>query len=317
MNEQVYNSELSLQEFRHNIISKFPKSFLAAYFRMMEEPQMPQTIKNNNTEPLKNSFLQKYQYLKQHYFENFDFNDIRLLRTSMIYQKLEYYFNKLLPQSSDTLIESINSLVEKTNKNNEYYKFFVSFFLSNFRAARTHETEKVFVYVADNFYLNGKAPWTDKRFLVLLEKKVSIYRSSLLGCIAPDLAMETIDGKQINLMSIKAQYTLIYFWSPDCNVCQNETEKLHVLYKKMKNNDLEIFAVYVHVDKVIWENYVKEKKLEWINVYDPLLKTDFAKLYNIQSTPELFLLDKDKKIIAKQINVGQLEKILSQKINNP
>jgi len=64
----------------------------------------------------------------------------------------------------------------------------------------------------------------------------------------------------------------------------------------------------------MWNAYLKDKKFDWINAYDPLLKSDFTKLYCIKSIPKLFLLDKDKKIISKDINVSLLEVLLKTKI---
>jgi thiol-disulfide isomerase/thioredoxin len=116
------------------------------------------------------------------------------------------------------------------------------------------------------------------------------------------------DFHPVSLYDIKSKYTLVYFWDPSCGHCKKVTPKLSELYKtKGKELGLEVLAVYIEADTSEWFKYIKENELNWINAADLLGKSNFRKYYDIYSTPVIYLLDRNKKIIAKRIDVEKLE----------
>ncbi|MFT5582224.1 MAG: thiol-disulfide isomerase/thioredoxin, partial [Psychromonas sp.] len=132
-----------------------------------------------------------------------------------------------------------------------------------------------------------------------------------------------------------SEYTILYFWDPECGHCKKSTPKLEVLYKeKLKDRNVEIFAVgkAIGEDFDKWKAFIKKNKLTFINVgltetlykaamtdarmfvpkYTTLEALNYATTYDIFSTPRIFVLDKDKKIIAKQLSISQLEDLLDR-----
>ncbi|MBI3234364.1 MAG: TlpA family protein disulfide reductase, partial [Bacteroidetes bacterium] len=114
----------------------------------------------------------------------------------------------------------------------------------------------------------------------------------------------------VNLYDVKAPYTVLMFWDPDCSHCKAEMPKIEELYKKYKDSGLVVYAVCVEQEYDKWINFIREKNLNWINVIDIYNISEFRKSYDISSTPVIFLLDKDKKIIAKKLNGQSLEQLL-------
>jgi hypothetical protein len=72
-----------------------------------------------------------------------------------------------------------------------------------------------------------------------------------------------------------------------------------------------VFGVSLTPDSKDWLKYLREKNFKWLNVYDPNNETNFRRLYDIYSTPVLFLLDANKTIIAKRIGVEQLKTFIA------
>jgi FAD synthase len=94
-------------------------------------------------------------------------------------------------------------------------------------------------------------------------------------------------------------------------VLKKFTPKLQEFYDAYKKEfDLEVFAVYTETDTTEWFKTIKEKKLNWTNAADLLWNTNFKKYYDIYSTPVIYILDRQKKIIAKRIDVEQLPDFL-------
>ena len=136
--------------------------------------------------------------------------------------------------------------------------------------------------------------------------------------------MKDQNEKIHTLQSIVADYTLLVFYGPTCGHCKKEIPKIKNTIDSLINlkYNIETFAVATEFDKKEWANFIKNQKTEsWINVADishdsdnnPLASSDWRDKYDIYSTPVIYLLDKDKKILAKRINYTQLAEIITRK----
>lgn len=105
------------------------------------------------------------------------------------------------------------------------------------------------------------------------------------------------------------------FWDPDCGHCQKVVPEVKKLYDIVKGKGVEIYAMCTETEMDKWKKFIREKKLDWINVADPKYQNNFRYEFDITSTPQIFLLDSNKVIIAKKIDVGVLADMLSQKLN--
>lgn len=87
------------------------------------------------------------------------------------------------------------------------------------------------------------------------------------------------------------------------------------MYQQYKSKGIQVFAVYEGSQTEEWLNYISTKKLDWINVYDPTGTEQIEQKYDIYAIPMIYLLDKDKKVIAKDVPIEQLEAYLQNKPN--
>jgi hypothetical protein len=88
------------------------------------------------------------------------------------------------------------------------------------------------------------------------------------------------------------------------------TPKLAEYYEKVKNKGVQVYAVCTEVETDKWKKFIADYDLHWINVHDPDFRVNFRKLYDITTTPIVYVLDDKKIIIAKKLGVEQLEEIL-------
>ena len=176
--------------------------------------------------------------------------------------------------------------------------------------------DAAFVTLAKKYYLSGKASWADSTLLSNIRERVIKLQFNLLGSKAKDLKMKNIDGEMTTLHEVEAKYTVLYFWEPDCGHCKKSTPRLKTdIYDKFHDQGLEIFAVYTQDKKEEWEKFIADNNLfDFINCYDPLYQTNFRIYYDVFSTPTMYLLDKDKKIIAKRIDIDTLKDFLEHKL---
>jgi len=142
------------------------------------------------------------------------------------------------------------------------------------------------------------------------EKKKAEVRLKI-GNPAPEIALNNADGQIVALSSLKGKYVLVKFWASWCAPCRQENPRIKKVYQKFRNKGFEIYAVAFDRDKQAWTNAIKTDNIDWINVSDLLYwQSPVAKLYEVESIPFNYLLDKEGKILKKDINVEELESFL-------
>lgn len=309
----IDNNNEKLEIYLEDLHKKFPDSFIGDLVYAMAPPQVPDfNIPENqiNKDSLKMAL--SYGYYRDHFFDNLNFSNDKLIRTPILQNKLDTYFNKVLMQLPDSIIPQIHLTAEKASANKEIFQYFVIFVLNNFLESKIMGMDEVFVDVAETYYLTGEAYWSDSVYLEKLRDRVNKTKPNLIGAKAQELKMETITGEWVSLHETTAKYTILYFWEPNCGFCKTETPKLYNLFKKYQDHGLVVFAIDTQGDRKQWEDYINEHAFDWINAWDPHQQTYFRYYYDIHSTPTLYLLDNNKTIIAKRIDVDQLSKMLGE-----
>ena len=298
----------SVKEYKNDFIAKNPDILLTKIFNAGWEPEIPEIplLANGRKD---STFA--YRYFKAHYFDRFDMKDDRLLRSPVFSNKIKQYIEKLTAQMPDSINIAAAKLIGLSDEKSEIFKFLVYWITNTYEKSEIMGMDAVFVFMADNYYLTGKAFWVEDSQLEKIRERVNALKPCLLGVTANNMKLLKPDFHPIALHDIKKKYTIVYFWDPSCGHCQKVTPKLSEFYKAHKVDlDIEVMGVYIESDTTEWFKYIKEKELTWINAADLTGTAQFRKYYDIYSTPVLYVLDRNKKIIAKRIDVENLEDFL-------
>ncbi len=296
-------------KYEQDIIDKHPNSLLASIVRMNKTLFIPASL----------SQVEKHTYLKNHFFDGADFSDTALLRTPAIAEKiinyLSLYSNNQYTreQQEDAFVEAVDVILHKTLANNQVYEYIVDYLVDGFHQFGLH---KVVDFIAENNALE-KSCIKDKNHEELSERLKNIEKVAL-GKVAPGFSFTDMRGKEITLSKIDASYTLVVFWASWCPHCKVVLDELKQYYDFTSKNegdnipDLEIIAVSLDNDMAEYKKTLEERQYNWIN-YSELKGWDskIALDYNVDATPTLFLLDKNKKIIAKPSSLIDLERELT------
>ncbi|MBI9066925.1 MAG: redoxin domain-containing protein [Salinivirgaceae bacterium] len=295
------------------IESKHPSSIIASILLCNKEIEIPEPPKDDNGVIIDSMF--QYKYYKAHYFDYVNFTDQRLLFTQFYHPKIERYFEKLIIPAPDTVIKESKMILDKVKDNEEMFKYTLQFLFNKYNNSNIMGMDKAFVFFAENYYLNGVAHWADSTWLKKVEDRVREIKPNLIGNKAPEIKLLAFDDSFVSLHLVQAEYTVLFFYEPTCGHCKKTTPKMKALYEKYWEKGVEVIAIYTQVDKEEWSKFIKDQKLEeWINAWDPYHQSNFRYYYDVRSTPSIYLLDKDKNIIGKRIDVETLEKILEDKL---
>ena len=251
-------------------------------------------------------WILNYYYNKNHYFDNIDLTDERLIRTPILYGKLNAFFSTVVIQAPDSINKEIERIMKKCSGNPKVYQFVAVYLFNHFRESEIMGHDAVVVKLVDDIYLSGKATWVSKEFKDDLRKQIDRIRPNLIGKKAQNMIMDSYKGIFVSLYDIDKEFIILYFWEPDCGHCKEATPKLKAYYDQSKNDNIEVFAVCTTSDKAKWTKYIEDNKLTWINGWDPQRATRFDFYYNVQSTPMVYILDRNKKIIAKKLAVENI-----------
>jgi thiol-disulfide isomerase/thioredoxin len=298
----------SMVQYITNFMQAHPTNLFTAVLKTTKEVDMPEIPKASNGRP--DSIFQ-FNYYKKHYFENVNFADDRLIRTPVLAKKVEDYFKNLVPPVADSINKEIDDILKKSGK--EIFEYFTREFTYKYETSTLMGMDAVFVHMVRTYYDKGKCTWANKEVLTKLNDRANILEPLLLGKIAPELYMKDTSSQYRYLSSVKANYTILYFWDSQCGHCQKETPVLYEWWKKSRSKGVAVYAANIEREDAAWMKYIREKKItEWYNVRDKGNHTDFKKTYDIYATPVLYVLDKNKKIIAKRIAVEDLDGFIAQ-----
>jgi thiol-disulfide isomerase/thioredoxin len=317
-----------VKDYQANIIAKYPKSMNALVMRSTQETRTPEFKKPNGD----TDTSQQFNFYKSHFFDNFDLADDRLIRTPILRAKVMRYLEQCIVHHPDSLAIGCDYVIEKTRANKETFKYWVTELLNEYAASKIVGMDAVYVALANKYYCSTplQADWVEPDVLENICKDAKALEPLLIGKIAPDIKMyrqdneipadKLTDAQAVSLHGVKSPYTIVIFWDTECSHCQKSMPVVHDFYKKMaKQNGVEIFSVctriYDDYDKC-WKMIKEKGWTDWMNVGDPYMRSRYKILYDIRSTPQMYLLDENKRIILKKIAAEQFEQEIPRCIEN-
>lgn len=307
--KKINETALEVDKFKKELQKKHSNLFAGKLMKAMAEIEIPEAPKK--ADGTIDSFF-KYNYYKEHFFDNIDFTDDRILRTPVFHQKLKQYIQTATVQIPDSINKAADFVIEKAKGNKELFRYCVWWITNTYETAQIMGMDAVFVHLALKYYNFEQAYWVDTPTMYKIRSRALTLQPILIGKVAPNLLMKDMNGQWRSLHSTNSKFTILIFWDPDCGHCKKEIPELYETYKEIKSLGVEAFAVCTETEMEKWRKFIAEHKLDWINVVDPEQKSGFRNLYDISSTPKIFILNEKKEIIAKQIDAKQCKEIIER-----
>ncbi|GGH47292.1 hypothetical protein GCM10007423_47670 [Dyadobacter endophyticus] len=294
--------------YRKKLMAENAGSFTAQLLKMSADPEIPAAPKLANG---KTDSMWVFNYYKAHYWDAFDFSDPRVMNTPFLEPKMERYFKNLVVQTPDSIIKDADMIVKKVSVNKDVKAWTVFYITNQYENPKTVGTEAVWVYMANKYYLSGEMGVSEdvkKR----IAEKVATMKDLLVNKTFPALALTDLAGKKVSVQAIDANYTVLFFFAPSCGHCKEASPVLKAFYEKNKANGIKVMAISTEHNMEEWKSFVKTYHLDGlINGYDALNQIDFNRKFDVVTTPTIYILDKNKKIIARKMPVEQIEDFLN------
>jgi thiol-disulfide isomerase/thioredoxin len=305
--ESLAEMDTEVHQKQNQLISDNPESLLSLIILAQRDPEMPDppTLPDGTPDRQK-----MYQLYKNHFFENIDFTDDRILQTPVYHARLRIFFNNVLMQHPDSIIAETSRVIDKSRANKEMFKYTIWFITNNAESSPMMGMDAVFVHMIENYYMTGEVDWLDEERLARIISRARELKPLLLGEVGPNIQVYDPDSKPITLHDVEADYLVIYFWDSECSFCRQATPKLKEAYRNLRGEGVRVFSVNTETDREKWLSVISDYEVDWIHVNDVQNRSGFRDKYNIYAIPQFFILDKNKKILAKDIAAEHIEQFI-------
>ena len=309
---QSINGEVKTAQ--QEIISKYPGSLTALLIQGTLNPEIP-TFEGTKQE----IELKRFNYYREHYFDYINLQDPRILRTPFLFGKLTAYIDNLTMKIPDSINASLDRIFTLMDGNEETFKYYLIHFLNTYAKSEFVGMDAIYVHLVDQYYARGRADWLDQEQLDKIVDNANRLRPLLIGMKAPDLKMRLPNDEVISLYEVESDYTVLFFWDPDCSHCKKSMPDMIKFHESYKDKGIKVFAVCTKLNTTKepdggekCKEYIKENPdlADWIHVSDPFHLTKYKVIYDLKTTPQIFVLDKEKIIRSKRIGAEQLPDVM-------
>ena len=245
--------------------------------------------------------------------------DIYLTNNKASYDFQQQYKNINPREAGDSTIKAYNTQIMALQRKMDTD---ISNFVSTQKGgpatyfAVTYVVQKPNVALLDNAMKQLKADAPNTLFADRLEKRIASIGALEIGGLAPEIELLSPTGEKIKLSSLRGNVVLVDFWASWCRPCRAENPNVVKVYNRYHDQGFEVFSVSLDNSADRWKQAITQDNLTWTHVSDLKgWKSSAAALYEVSGIPKTFLLDKDGRIIGKDLRGPALEMKLSEIFN--
>lgn len=320
----ITKADKEIQQYRKDLITKNPEATITALLKAMKSPEIPPAAQQPGG---KYDSLYAYRYYKDHYWDDTWFFDERLARTSFFEEKLDEYFATLVYPNPDSVIKEIDWMMVYAGANEEMERFMLIKLVNRYLSPQYMWEDKVYAHIFEKYFSQKEYSWLNEKGKKTIFDRYYSMAANIFGSKASDIELPDSTGNTRALYSVANPFIVVLFWDPTCGHCRETLPRIDSIFKaKWNDEQVKIYAVAKETDgtKKDWLSFINEHQLNnWVHVYNSKEANDarvknnipsYYQLFDVQIVPTLYLLDKDKLILAKKIPFDQIDKVLDYKL---
>ncbi len=322
--EKIRQLNEAITTYREELGRKYPTTLLAMLFQALKEPEIPPASRQPGG---KYDSVFAFHYFKNHYWDGLSFSDERLTRTPVFEPRLDKYFRELVAPAPDSIEKEVDRMLLEARVSKPMFQYLMVYFVQKYVNPEYMGQDAVFVHLFDKYINAGETEFFTEKYRKYLNDRAYSIMANLIGQPAANLEMVDSNGALRPLYGVNADYIIVCFWDPTCSHCKEVVPRLDSMYKaKWKAEGVKIYGVMVDGGRDLWIQFIKDHNLgDWTHVYETKEHQEatekagqpgFRQLYDVYQTPTLYLLDKEKRIIAKKLSFEQLDEVINLKLQH-
>lgn len=248
-------------------------------------------------------------FMVTHYWDNFDFSDTAYIHLPKITEQAFINYIEILPHADKpTGYFSIkNMLLRSEDASDRMHGYLLNIYKKYLYDPNSPlRNDEYYIPVLNHIIKSDKTEDADRE---RAKFNLNLLLKNRIGQKATDITYTLASGKTGRLYNIKRNYTLLYFYNPDCNACEQISrymQELDLIKTLIENKALCILMIYPDKNLVTWKKHLHTVPETWINGYDKNTLINDKQLYDLKAIPTLYLLDKDKTVVLKDADVDKI-----------
>ena len=302
--DSIHLKKMAYQE---KVMAENKGSLLASIIQIsLEIPPPPETYYRDRTK--------LFSYLAEHQFDNFTWTDERLLNTPVLYDKFREFCQQILQLDTEIAIPIVLKSLNESKKNAKLYLAFfdnIEHEFGNYKSP--YRNVDLYMPMLKDI-LN--MPDIEETRKLYYEFELNLINKNQPGAQAIDFNILLSNGDTTTMYAIDAEILILYFQNPDCPTCGEFREKLknmEVLYNAIASGKVKVLTVYFDENETLWRNYLEKRAFSnWLHAWNYDHKISENALYDYRIIPMIMILDKNKKVLQKDIFPNELEEWLKK-----
>ena len=305
-----------LDSVKTTLIEQHPEKMLSKMMLATKENYTPEVDANGDSLTLD----QRRKYYLDHYFDNIPLDDNFYVRTpkAVFYDRVMQFFDSYLKYAPpELIIRYVDTVMRKSLKAPDVFQYVVIQLTQKYLQSNVMVYDEVYVYLVQNYFATDYNFWSSPSGIEKELTRANKWARLLVGREAPELILYDTLRVPHSLHSMPNKYKLLIFWSPNCGHCKHIIPKVYEIFaQNQQKYDLGVFAILSEPDdktRVDWHKFLREKGINnpaWLNLDGGEANVDWHDVYDITSTPQIYLLDENNIIQAKKLSDGNLERVL-------
>lgn len=305
----------TFSDYQQSFYKLYPENLMSVLVRAVTAPQVDEKYIDENGN-VKKGMEAEYAYVyRSKFWDSFDFRDERIMGTPYFYKKFQTYLDKMTMQTADSVFSSLKYFIDYANsRGGELYSdYVIDLYLGRYSRLPFSFNEAIYVKMVDSLLNDEYTPWLSQSEKDFHLAKAEQIRPFLPANPFPNISARTLENKSLRLYDLKHRYTVVFFWSAGCESCKKNIEELKNFYKDNKDKyDFEIFSIEMGGNIEETKKQLQQEPFDWIVVQSN--PTQINKLYglDIDHTPEIYILDNDKRILNKTAVYQHVRAVIEQ-----
>lgn len=309
--QEIAALEKEIQAYNQNLITAKKDLIFGKMLKMNSAIVFPPALSDPNQNQ-----TERYYYYMKHYFDNVDFSSPAMMRTPAFQSRIDDYFDRLVVQHPDSMKLAVDRLLTLANANDEIFKYVTIETVNKFAKSNNMYSEGVYAHIVDNYYATGKADWVDEEKIAVMKSHVEIIKRSELLTISEQVKGVDHQKKAVSLHEQLGEMLLVFVFDPRSSGIDSKLQQLFPLLKNYTKEQLQLVTISSLGTNEEWKKQLDALNLlqnpQIVNMYSENDAYLFEKKNEtMNSVFMVLLLDKDRRIIAKDLTMDSFAEIMN------
>lgn len=317
----THRQHLRIDTLKSQFIERHPDAMFA---KMMNATRnVDEEVPTTKADGSKLTDRERYEWFMQHYFDYIPLDDDFIVGTPkpVFYQHVMDYVDKYMRGLPPEMVcPLLDSIIDRSEAAPEVFKWLVLNLTEKYLQSTVMVYDEVYVHLVKRYFATGKVTFLSPSTIDEQIQRANKWEPLLVGREAPELILFDTMRRVHSLHHMPGRYTLLLFWSPTCGHCREIIPGVYKVFERYADSlDLSAFAILTEPEEGTvqkWKDFLKEHHINhsrWINLNGGEANVDWREVYDISTTPQIYLIDnKDHKFAAKKLNASIFEQICEQ-----